>query len=378
MRAKMFLSATAICRLWRNGHLDFELEDGRLVTPKRKTASLFIPHSMKRCTICLTVGLTLVAGYVLWRQYPVAQFTALANDGTVAAREPEPIDPLPLSVDLDEHKVALGRKLFFDTRLSRDNSVSCASCHILEKGGADQLTRSIGIGGQVGDMNAPSVFNVSYNFKQFWDGRAETLEDQIEGPIHNPKEMGSSWSQVMTKLKHVTEYQSSFAIAYQDGMNAQNIKDAIATFERSLITPNSKFDQYLRGDQNALSAAEKNGYLLFKDYGCISCHQGTNIGGNLFEKFGVMTTSNAVSSKSDLGRFNVTGLDADRNVFKVPSLRNVAYTAPYFHDGSAKTLEEAVNRMAVFQLARTLTPSENRDIVLFLRTLTGEFQTTAR
>jgi cytochrome c peroxidase len=334
---------------------------------------------MKKQSLYFVIPIIAIAGCLLWRQYPGTQVAVLAHNGAVVTRSYEPIDPLPFSVDLDERKVALGHKLFHDSQLSRDNSISCASCHSLDKGGTDHLPKSIGISGQVGDVNAPTVFNATYNFKQFWDGRADTLEDQIEGPVHNLKEMGSNWVHIIPKLKQSSDYVTMFAASYPDGIRTQNIKDAIATFERSLITPNSRFDQFLLGDEKALSTEAQNGYRLFKEYGCVSCHQGINIGGNLFEKFGVMENKNGGSkNKADLGRYNVTGLEVDRYVFKVPSLRNVELTAPYFHDGSAKTLEEAVNKMAIVQLARTLTPNETRDVVSFLDALTGEYRSSSR
>jgi cytochrome c peroxidase len=328
---------------------------------------------MKKQTRILVICLTAVVGILLWRQYPTQSAAVLANNGVIVAETNEPIEPIPLTVDLDERKVRLGNKLFHDPLLSRDNTISCASCHSLDKGGTDQLPQSVGIDGQVGDRNSPTVFNAAYNFTQFWDGRADTLEDQADGPVHNPKEMGSNWQQVVGKLKQSSFYVAEFNAIYPGGLKTQNIRDAIVTFERSLITPNGRFDRYLRGDHNALTAEELNGYRLFKEYGCSSCHQGTNVGGNLFEKFGVMhVKERSGKSKNDLGRYNVTGEESDRYVFKVPSLRNVALTPPYFHDGSAKTLEEAVDTMAVFQIARTLTPDDRRDIVRFLTTLTGE------
>jgi cytochrome c peroxidase len=334
---------------------------------------------MKKQTLIFVIGLSAVVGTILWKQYPTSTVAALINNNIVVAHSNEPIEPLPLTVDLDERKVSLGNKLFHDPQLSGDNTVSCASCHSLDKGGTDQLPKSVGIAAQVGEVNAPTVFNVAYNFRQFWDGRAETLEDQADGPVHNPKEMGSNWQQITTKLKQSPDYVAEFEAIYPDGIRNHNIVDAIATFERSLITPNSRFDRYLRGEQDILTVEEKNGYRLFKEYGCSSCHQGTNVGGNLFEKFGVMARDGRASrSKADLGRYNVTGDEADRYVFKVPTLRNIALTGPYFHDGSAATLDETVNTMAVFQLARTLTPNEIHDIVRFLNSLTGEQKTKSR
>lgn len=297
-------------------------------------------------------------------------------NGSVPIITQEPIQPIPEEVRLDKRKVALGDRLFHDTRLSHDNSVSCASCHYLTKGGTDQRPTSIGIGGQVGSRNAPTVFNSGFNFRQFWDGRAETLEDQIDGPTNDPGEMASNWKEIIRNLKQDPTYVSAFAELYPDGIQSHNIKDAIATFERSLITPNSRFDRYLRGDSLAITEEEKAGYRLFKNYGCVACHQGINIGGNMFQKLGVMVDYFAERGNPTgpaLGRYAVTGQERDRYTFKVPSLRNVARTAPYFHDGSVPTLEAAVEIMAKYQLGRSLSPREVDLIVKFLRTLTGEY-----
>jgi cytochrome c peroxidase len=289
----------------------------------------------------------------------------------------EPITPLPLHLPLDQRKVDLGHRLFLDPRLSRDNTLSCSSCHGLETGGTDRRARSIGIGGAKGDVNAPTVFNSGFNFRQFWDGRAATLEEQIEGPVTNAREMGSSWPEVVRKLRTDPGYARAFPELYPEGIQADNIKDAIATFERSLVTSNSRFDKFLRGDQPALTERELAGYQQFKAYGCISCHQGLNVGGNMYQKFGVAGdyfTDRGNITKADLGRFNVTGLERDRYRFKVPSLRNVAVTAPYFHDGSAATLADAVSLMAKYQLGRPLSVEDRNLIVAFLFTLTGEYK----
>ncbi len=288
----------------------------------------------------------------------------------------EPILPIPLESWQDPKRVALGIRLFSDPRLSHDDSISCASCHSLNSGGVDLKSRSVGINGQTGAINAPTVFNSGLNFKQFWDGRAETLEDQIEGPTHAPAEMGSTWKEIMEKLNQSPDYVTSFNEVYVDGIQTQNIKDAIATFERSLTTPNSRLDRFLRGDGNALNEEEKEGYRLFKTYGCASCHQGINAGGNMFQKFGVMgdyLADRGNPTKADLGRYNVTRNEADRHVFKVPGLRNVALTPPYFHDGSATRLENAVAVMGRYQLGRRLSPTEIERIVKFLKTLSGEY-----
>jgi cytochrome c peroxidase len=199
----------------------------------------------------------------------------------------------------------------------------------------------------------------------------------VDGPVQSVFEMGSTWEQVLGKLRGDPTYAAAFTTLYPEGLGREAVKNAIAEFERSLLTPRSRFDRHLEGDTGALTAEEKAGYLKFKSYGCISCHQGVNIGANLFQRMGVIGdyfADRGNITKADLGRFNVTGQEADRHVFKVPSLRNVAVTAPYFHDGSAATLEEAVAVMAKYQLGRPLPPQDLADIVKFLGTLTGEFE----
>ena len=289
----------------------------------------------------------------------------------------EPITPLPQAVALDARVVALGRRLFHDTRLSADGSVSCVSCHDLARGGTDRRVRSRGIGGVEGTINAPTVFNSGFNFRQFWDGRADSLEDQVDGPLQHPGEMASSWPQVLARLAGDPAYRDEFSALYRDGIAPASVRNALATFERSLVTPNSKFDRFLRGDAGALDETERAGYRLFKQIGCTSCHQGVNVGGNSYQRLGVMADYFAVRGRisgADLGRFNVTGREEDRYFFKVPSLRNVAVTPPYLHDGSAKTLDEAVVIMARYQLGLRLGTADVGRIVAFLRTLTGEYQ----
>jgi cytochrome c peroxidase len=271
----------------------------------------------------------------------------------------------------------LGKKLFNETLLSHDNTLSCASCHDLNKGGADGHTHSVGINQAEGPINAPTVFNSGLHFKQFWDGRANTLEDQVDGPTQADKEMGSTWPEIQTKLKNVPEYVKSFTEIYPDGVQCKNVKNVIAEFERSLITPNSRFDKFLRGDAAAITDDEKEGYRKFKTYGCITCHQGVDVGGNMFQPLGIMGdyfADRGNPTKADLGRFNVTGNEEDKFVFKVASLRNVALTAPYFHDGSAKTLEAAVQAMTKYQLGRELSPKDLKQVVEFLKSLTGEYE----
>ncbi|BDI33086.1 hypothetical protein CCAX7_51370 [Capsulimonas corticalis] len=288
----------------------------------------------------------------------------------------ESIQPIPLTVNLDPNKVALGQQLFHDGRLSHDNTIACANCHSLAKGGTDQMVHSTGIGGAQGGINSPSVLNSGGNFVQFWNGRAATLEDQVNGPTHNPKEMGSNWPEIIGKLSKDDKYPALFAKLYPDGVQPQNVRDAIATFERSLTTPNSRFDKYLRGDDAVLTTQEKHGYRLFKEFGCVSCHQGQNLGGNMYQQFGVMANyfkeRGTPETDDDQGRFTVTKREQDRHVFRVPSLRNVELTAPYFHDGTATTLPQAVEIMAKYQLGRPLAPEDLVDIVKFLQTLSGD------
>ena len=286
-----------------------------------------------------------------------------------------PIQPLPQTIKLDERKVALGNKLFHDKRLSRDNTVSCASCHNVKTNGADTTPLSKGIAGGRSAVNSPTVFNSGFNFTQFWDGRADSLESQVDGPVHHPKEMGSNWQQVLSKLQKDEGYVKAFNEIYKNGMRIANIKNAIADYERSLITPDAKFDRYLRGDTNALNAEEKAGYELFSDLGCVSCHQGRGVGGNMFQRFGIVGDyfrDRGNITQADYGRYNVTGDENDIHMFKVPSLRNVELTAPYLHDGQAKTLEDAVRIMVKYQLGRTLEEENVNKIVAFLKTLTGK------
>lgn len=289
----------------------------------------------------------------------------------------EPITPIPLLISLDADKTALGKRLFHDPRLSKNNTIACANCHALTHGGTDGKPRSLGINGQEGVINAPTVFNSSLNFRQFWDGRAATLEDQIDGPLNNPLEMGSSWPEIIAKLKQAPGYKLAFEKIYRkEGISQNSIKDAIASFERSLLTPNGRFDKYLRGDKNAITEDEKAGYRLFKEYGCASCHQGVNAGGNMYEKLGVMADyfkERGNISTADLGRFNVTGDSEHRHEFKVPSLRNVALTAPYLHDGSAATLERAIQIMGRYQLGVEIPAEDIKQIAKFLATLSGEY-----
>lgn len=288
----------------------------------------------------------------------------------------EPLHPLqdPRTLKLDARKVQLGAALFSDTRLSKNDTISCASCHSLTQGGTDGRQFPIGINGQVNVVNAPTVYNVVNNNYQFWDGRAATLEAQLDDHVASPIVFASSWSEIGAKLGKDAAMGAAFRAAYPDGIQAANLRDALASYERSLLTP-SRFDRYLMGDAKALSADELAGYKKFKDYGCVGCHQGVNVGGNMFQELGVMRdyfAQRGNPTPADLGRYNVTKLEADKHVFKVPSLRNVALTAPYFHDGTALTLNDAMNVMFKFQLGRRGTEADKQLIIKFLNTLSGE------
>jgi len=305
------------------------------------------------------------------------------TDGAVAEPKPapaprttsrEPLEALPPVPQLDPRVVALGRRLFHEPRLSGDDKVSCSSCHDLAKGGVDSKPLSLGVSGKTGLVNAPTVYNSSLNFVQFWDGRAATLEEQVGGPITNPIEMGSSWSKVLAALQGDPSYVADFGVL-PGGVTEANVRRAIADFERTLLTRGSPFDRFLAGDEQALSPEARAGYEMFKSVGCIACHQGRNVGGNMFQRFGVLGDyfkDRGHVSDADYGRFNVTHNESDRYVFRVPSLRNVIHTAPYFHDGSAATLTQAVQVMARYQLGRKLSDEQVTEIIGFLGSLSGE------
>ncbi len=287
----------------------------------------------------------------------------------------EPIRPLVRPAGLDPRKVALGRRLFSDPSLSADGTVSCASCHDLATGGTDRRAHSTGIHGAVGRVRAPTVFNAGLNFTQFWDGRAESLEAQVDGPMTNPVEMGATWPEVEARLRRSPDYSAAFRAVYHGDPDHEMVVDAISTFERSLVTVDSRFDRYLEGDSAAITDTEKHGYSLFKSYGCASCHQGANVGGNMFQKFGLMGNffaDRGTATTADLGRYTVTHREADRFVFKVPSLRLAAVNAPYFHDGSVADLPDAIRIMGRYQLGRVIPDADIQDIVAFLGSLVGD------
>ncbi len=326
--------------------------------------------------VVVLAGLTLcVAAFFFWYSIPgqrESQDSRGQDDERIDGREP--ITPIPLELRLDKRKVALGRRLFYDPQFSHDSKISCSTCHDLAKGGADGLPFPIGIGKKPGKINTLSVFNSGFNFRLFWDGRVVTLEDQIEFPLQHSAAMSATWPEVIAKLEKDTAYRRDFAAIYPKEIKPANVKDALATFERSLITLNAKFDRYLRGDLQALDHDELAGYELFKKLGCISCHQGRNVGGNMYEKLGVVGNyfvDRGNVQEADFGRYNITGNEDDRYEFRVPSLRNVALTAPYFHDASAGTLEQAVHTMGKYQLGVDLSGDEITKLVKFLNTLTG-------
>ncbi len=286
----------------------------------------------------------------------------------------EPIRPLPKTLKLNQQKVSLGAKLFHDVRLSSDNSISCASCHNLSNGGDDDSFVATGVGGVKGPINSPTVLNSGFNFLQFWNGRAANLKEQAAGPVHNPIEMASNWEEVIGKIGDDLEYVNAFKEIYDDSMSGDYITDSIAEFERSLLTF-SPFDKYLRGDKSAVSQQAQHGYGLFKKYGCVSCHQGVGVGGNLFQRFGALVSyyQDKEVKDVDYGRAEVTKNSEDMHVFKVPSLRNVARTAPYFHNGSADKLEDAIQTMAQLQLGRTIPAQDIASIKAFLESLSGNY-----
>ena len=283
----------------------------------------------------------------------------------------EPITPIEPVKAINLAQVELGKQLYFDPRLSKSGFISCNSCHNLSMGGTDNLKTSIGHNWQRGPINAPTVLNSSLNLAQFWDGRAADLKAQAGGPIANPGEMAFTHTLAVDVLKSIPAYVSQFKLVFNtDEINIDQVTTAIAEFEKTLVTPNSRFDRWLLGDKEVLTQGELAGYDLFKSSGCIACHNGPAAGGNSFQKMGVVEPYNATSPAEGLSA--VTGKDADRFKFKVPTLRNVEMTYPYFHDGEAETLEEAVDVMGRLQLGKKFSNDENAQIVAFLKTLTGD------
>ncbi len=300
----------------------------------------------------------------------VSCLAMLGSTGSWSAAN-EPIQPIPPIKVSNPALVELGKKLYFDPRLSKSGFISCNSCHNLSMGGSDNLKTSIGHNWQKGPINSPTVLNSSLNLAQFWDGRAKDLKAQAAGPIANPGEMAFTHELAVSLLQSIPGYTAEFKKVFgSDKVDVDRITEAIAAFEETLATPNSRFDKWLKGNKKALSKTELEGYQLFKDSGCVACHNGVAVGGNSFQKMGVVEPYKASSPAE--GRVAVTGKDADRFNFKVPTLRNVELTYPYFHDGAADTLSEAVDTMGRVQLGKKFSPEENAKIVAFLKTLTGD------
>lgn len=290
----------------------------------------------------------------------------------------ETIRPIEKAIAVDARKVALGEKLYHDTRLSVDQTISCSTCHGLNTGGVDNKRFSEGVKGQIGGVNAPTVFNAHYNFVQFWDGRAATLAAQAGGPPLNPIEMGyASFDDICGVFAEDKAFETLFKEVYPEGFTQQSITDAIQEFERTLLTPDSKFDLYLKGNKTALTSEELHGYELFKQHRCATCHVGENLGGRSYELMGIkkdyFADRGTEITIEDHGRYKETKETRDMHRFKVPGLRNIALTYPYFHDGSKATLKEAVQDMAVYEVGKQLSEQETADIVAFLNTLTGKY-----
>jgi cytochrome c peroxidase len=312
----------------------------------------------------------------------IAAATVLAAWSAIAAAAPdEPIQPVPATVTVDRARAELGKTLFNDRRFAKDNKVSCASCHAFDQGGAYAAMRPTGAGGKEHALNSPTIFNSGLNFRQLWSGGQDSIEGVVDQVVKSPSVFGSSWPEVLKKLAADEALERRFRKVYPEGLTQEAAANAIGEYVRSLNTPNARFDQYLRGNKGAITADEKQGYELFKKYGCVACHQGVNVGGNMFQRFGVMGDYFAARGNvtaADYGRYNVTKRESDRFVFKVPSLRNVALTAPYFHDGAAQTLPQAVQVMFTYQLGRPASAQDVELIVKFLGTLTGELPKEAK
>lgn len=284
----------------------------------------------------------------------------------------EPLRVIPPAPSLEPKIVALGARLFNETGLSSSGKMSCATCHDLSAGGTDRRLHVL----EDTTFDTPTVFNSGLNARLFWDGRARTLEEQIDGPLLSKDEMASDWPKVLTFLRASPDYVRQFDAAFADAPTIANVKLAIASFERTLLTRDSPFDRHLNGEPGSLSADQQRGYALFKEYGCASCHQGANVGGSMFERLGVMADyfQGRRGLERDRGRARVTAAGEDENVFRVPSLRLSARTAPYLHDGSIATLDETIELMGVYQLGIEIPPKDRQQIAAFLESLVGKYQ----
>jgi cytochrome c peroxidase len=308
---------------------------------------------IRRCAVAICA---LIFGSLQFSPAPSQSSDQLLESTSTTAKEP--ITPIPEATEADSLKIKLGERLFRDTRLSHDNSHSCSSCHDLRTNGAGRGSHDIGLDSSDLPLNTLTIFNAALNFRFGWEGKFRTLESHTAASLENPRIMGNSTAEVVEKLNADSDFPREFAAAYGRGPDAGSILDAIASFQRTLVTPGSRFDHWLTGDAAALSAEELDGYRLFKTLGCISCHQGVNVGGNLFQRHGIFHP--LASPKPE--------------ILRVPSLRNVATTPPYFHDGSAPTLDDAVRKMGIAQLNSTLTDQQVKAIVAYLQTLTGQYR----
>ena len=310
---------------------------------------------------------------MLWTlRLAVCSLAATAGLAFAQAMPNEPLRPLPKESGADPARAGLGRILFHDLRLSRDNTHSCASCHQLTRGGADSKPLSAGPSGILTAFNTPTVYNSALNFRQMWSGRLNSIDGLLEHVFGPPPHQRSHWQMVAARLIGDDDIGARFQRTYGSDISADTVKDALAHYLRSLQTP-SRFDRYLRGELGAISAEEKQGYAKFKGFGCVACHQGVNVGGNMYQKLGAMRElAPEVRATGALGRYEVTRREADRYMLRVPSLRNVALTAPYLHKGTVATLEEAVDAMFKYQLGRRASDQDKQQIVRFLHTLSGE------
>jgi cytochrome c peroxidase len=285
----------------------------------------------------------------------------------------EPLVSVPAPASMPAARIAIGERLFADNRLSRDRTHACTTCHPLDRAGVDGLRAAPRPTAGPPLRNTPTIFNAALNASLNWDGVTTKLDDHADRVITGL--MGLTWPELLSRLENDRTYVTAFRTAYDGGLTRTTVLDAIVAFERTLVTPNARFDRFLGGDTGALSAREREGYRRFKSYGCASCHQGVNIGGNLYERFGVFEPAALTAERNgDPGRLRVTNVARDEGVFRVPSLRNVAVTAPYFHDGRASTLDDAVKVMGRHQLGRILDPLDTQLLVDFLKTLTGEYR----
>ena len=314
-----------------------------------------------------------VGAIALFLLVPYLSHVAGAVPGSPIVLTDEPVAPIPLELRLNPEKIVLGGELFHERALSSDGSMSCADCHRLDKGGDDGLARSKTSAGVLEDFNTPTVFNSFFNFRLTWPGTYRSLQNYIEAKLTSIHLGNPDWLRVASKLARQEKYSQAFRHIYGSDINQQSVSDALSEFVRSLYTPNAPFDRFLRGDKQALTAEEKQGYKAFKHYGCAACHQGVNIGGNMFQKLGIFGSyyEKGKVAQSDLGRYAITGDERDRYVFRVPSLRNVALTAPYFHNGSVGNLDKAVHIMASTELGRNIPEQDIQLIIKFLHTLTG-------